>query len=214
MNIEYAKVFFEEVCEYLEYNNIKLYELSEGSADWLFDDVEDFYYDAGCTRGCFIPMTDYADIVLKFNFDNVSDDYCEAEVRHFKRAKLHGLDDIFTKMVKIGTRDGIDVYACERVSETSTHYGDVSPQLSRYLRKTTFSEGEDKKYPVGVFRNIEYWLKEFVRYYGAKKYFDFVKFIKEEGINDLHGGNVGYINNRPVVFDYGGFYEGDDEDSF
>lgn len=212
MNIEYAKVFFKEVHEYLLYHNIGLDELNMDSADWLLDDEDaGFWFEAGCTRGCFIP-NNYEDTVLKFDLYEVEDDYCEAEVRHYKKAKVCGLDDIFTKTVYIGTINGIDVYACERVSETSTHYGKVSPQLSRYLKKTTFSEGEDKKYPVGVFRNIEYWLKEFVRYYGAKKYFDFVKFIKEEGINDLHGGNVGYINDRPVIFDYGGYYE-DDHDS-
>ena len=32
-----------------------------------------------------------------------------------------------------------------------------------------------------------------------------LEFIRTVGINDLHDGNIGYIENRPVLVDYSSF---------
>jgi hypothetical protein len=33
-----------------------------------------------------------------------------------------------------------------------------------------------------------------------------MNFIEDEEINDLHRGNLGYLNGRPVILDYSGFH--------
>ena len=45
-------------------------------------------------------------------------------------------------------------------------------------------------------------------YYGEEKFEIILNFLNENGINDLHNGNWGFIGERPVIFDYSGFHEG------
>jgi hypothetical protein len=52
-----------------------------------------------------------------------------------------------------------------------------------------------------------HWILNFIKLYGEKEFLRLCLFLEEEGINDLHEKNVGYIDGRPVLFDYSGYYE-------
>ena len=52
-----------------------------------------------------------------------------------------------------------------------------------------------------------FWVHEFLEVYGEDTFEEFTNFLTCFGINDLHSGNVGYWNNKPVIFDYSGYYE-------
>lgn len=51
----------------------------------------------------------------------------------------------------------------------------------------------------------------FFSHYGMEEYSKLSKFLVKYGVNDLHLGNIGFINNGPIIIDYGGYYE-DEED--
>jgi hypothetical protein len=46
------------------------------------------------------------------------------------------------------------------------------------------------------------WMADAYDYYGEEYFKKLMNFLKSEGIYDLHGGNIGYINSRPVIFDF------------
>lgn len=48
---------------------------------------------------------------------------------------------------------------------------------------------------------------EFSKAYTEEEYKKLVAFLEKEGINDLHCGNVGMINGKPVLIDYCGYEE-------
>lgn len=45
----------------------------------------------------------------------------------------------------------------------------------------------------------------FIEDYGEEEFFDFSEFLERYEIGDIHGGNVGVINDRIVIFDYASF---------
>ena len=46
-----------------------------------------------------------------------------------------------------------------------------------------------------------------MKIYGEAKVVKLLEFLEDEGINDCCARNIGYDGDRPVIFDYAGFYE-------
>lgn len=53
---------------------------------------------------------------------------------------------------------------------------------------------------------------EFFREYGEKEYQKLSDFLIKNDINDIHGGNVGYIDEKIIIIDYAGYYDPDEEE--
>ena len=51
----------------------------------------------------------------------------------------------------------------------------------------------------------ENWLADVLAYFGEKIFNKLIEFIQYMEINDLHNGNIGYINLKPVLMDYSGW---------
>ena len=47
-----------------------------------------------------------------------------------------------------------------------------------------------------------------------RNFWKFLDYIEENRINDLHTGNIGSLNGKPVLFDYAGFREEEDDDYY
>ena len=48
-------------------------------------------------------------------------------------------------------------------------------------------------------------MRDAINWYGENEIEKLLKFINDEKINDLHSGNLGYLNDRPVIVDYAGY---------
>lgn len=50
----------------------------------------------------------------------------------------------------------------------------------------------------------EYWLMRVLECYGVSAVDDLVRYIEDSELNDLHSGNLGFFEGRPVILDYAG----------
>jgi hypothetical protein len=196
--------FIKRIEEYLDQNEIDLESANSddiGYDNYRFLEIGDgsfsFWY--GATRGCFIPY-DESDYVLKFDFDGLEEVYCDREVEIYKKACEKGLGACFTKIEPYDYICNVQVYKEEYVPETSAREYTIDKEDLEVIKRRT------SKHP-GAPGIPPTWVKDFIDYFGMAMYEDFLDFIISYGINDLHFCNLGYIDDRPVVFDYAGFYE-------
>jgi len=144
------------------------------------DDTDDIFTNANCSNGW---------------------DYCEAELNILKNAKACGVDICFAHQELIGDINGYPVYAQEKC----VIWGQVHNYEDYNGEKRVSTENYIKR--MGHYCFNECWLSDFLDYYGNEMLEKFLDFIQSQDITDLHGGNLGYIGDRPVVVDYGDYHE-------
>ena len=125
-------------------------------------------------------------------------DYCLSEVEIYKRAVEAGVQQIFAKTEFITTVDGHPIYIQEKAEIFNRgEHSHPREQLRKTREKTKDYYCEAN----------EDWLTDVLEYYGEDIFLDFLRFVDDLQLTDLHSGNLGYINNRPVITDYSGYYE-------
>lgn len=125
-------------------------------------------------------------------------DYCEAEENIYQHAKTNGLEECFAKTERIATINGYPIYKQEYV--TVYNYGESSCHTQQDEEKiNSFCEEED------FYACEKNWLADVLAYFGETVFNKLVAFIRQEDINDLHNGNIGYIGLKPVLMDYSGW---------
>jgi hypothetical protein len=126
-------------------------------------------------------------------------DYCEAEVRYYDNAKESCIEDYFAKTWLIGTVHGHPIYAQARAEmfegSTSTR------EYPKEKAKTVSDYCHDMNYH--CFN--DWWLADFVDFFGMEALDKLQNFLENEGIEDLHDGNIGYVAGVPVLIDYAGY---------
>lgn len=153
----------------------------------LNDDASDVFTNANCSNGW---------------------DYCEAELNILKNAEVCGVGMCFAYQELIGDIHGYPVYAQEKcviwgnVHEYEDYSEEKRSSTEKYVRN------------MGHYCFNECWLSDFLDYYGSEMLEKFLDFIQGQDITDLHGGNLGYVGNRPVIVDYGGYHEESYYDSY
>lgn len=129
-------------------------------------------------------------------------DYCLAEVDIYTDAESYGLGECFAKTELIGQiHNHYPVYAQEKCSifryQKREYSEEKRKSIKNYLSSTTRNSNTLS----------ELWLSDFLEYFGKEVLDDFLDFLDERGINDLHNSNIGYIGDRPVLIDYCGWYD-------
>lgn len=54
------------------------------------------------------------------------------------------------------------------------------------------------------------WVALIVYFFGMQFFLDLMDFCEENAINDLHYSNIGFLNNKPIIFDFCGYHREDD----
>lgn len=127
---------------------------------------------------------------------SVSWDYCEAEADKYIAASKQGVEKCFAETKKVTEINGHPIY-CQEYAEIYSY----SKSQSHHTEEDRHSVEEIcKNQPYFCF-NLE-WLSDVFSYYGEKFFYELMNFIDSERIEDLHGGNVGYVGMRPVLIDY------------
>lgn len=130
--------------------------------------------------------------------------YCETERIIAWVAKDYKISRCFVKNNYIGDVDHHPIYIQRRVC---TYSLSSPPPYKKTKSYKEISQSFCDSHYFNCFNPI--WLSDFMEYYGKQSFYSFMEFIEDECINDLHSGNIGYIGNKPVVFDYAGWHEDD-----
>lgn len=196
--------FIKEIELYLDKNEIDINTLTSYNIDYdnneklLWDnDIFDFNY--GATRGCFTPAYNPT-FVLKFDFNDLWEEYCATEVEIYKDAKKQGLENYFARIQKYDTISNTWLYKSEYIDKS----GILNKNLLTIERRLELEQYTADRCPTVI---SPYWVEDFITCYGNNKYDKFLDFIASHGINDLNPGNLGYKRGKPIVIDYAGFFE-------
>lgn len=168
----------------------------------------------GLTKAVFISNEDCAPakrFVMKMPFDFFKEDRCKIEADVYKAFSETAYTDCFAACYEIG--DGM--YLMERTEVMSPHalitYGSSKENklLVDYSLTGIDLEVIQDELEQGCTiddDDLEYMAIEqvFLDYLGKEEYMDFCTFCYDNGVSDFHAGNVGFINDRPVVIDYSG----------
>lgn len=234
-NIEMLKERFTEYlnamfCKYdFAKSYVDAYDCEDMYYDWKKDgEMSDNYgtwFATGCTR--FVMGDEDHDYVIKFQKENDKVNYGEFEVNTYNRAVAAGYGDKFAwcaKLMDYHYEDDeynidIPIYVMEcvecnysTISEESYnyHYGSFCEQKG--IDPDAEGSRSDYYNCDGDYCSTEAMLEFAFNLWGASLLFKkgFVKFLRQEQINDLHCGNWGYRGDMLILTDYAGY--GDPEE--
>lgn len=139
-------------------------------------------------------------------------DYCETEIAilDYIASEYENLEPFFCNLEKVGVYYGVPVYKQSKVTvieNTEFACFDInSSSKTQYSKEynslRTNCNTYESRYMFNKLNAI--WLINVVSLYGANTLRDLLDFIYHN-INDLHEGNYGWIDNKPVIFDFAGF---------
>ena len=173
---------------------------------------EEYQVADGASKMCIILRK--ADFVIKWStghdyesgFDEAYD-----EVLIYQRAIKAGLEMFFPKTEVFCTYNGINFIIQEKI-DFSTHTIPMSKE-NRYSHKTrTVSPAVVEKmdncfYQMRRGRELNpLWASMAIILYGKRKCKALCRFIIENDINDLHGSNIGYLKDKPIILDFSGYH--------
>ncbi|HAU87281.1 MAG TPA: hypothetical protein DCW90_17880 [Lachnospiraceae bacterium] len=170
-----------------------------------FDELEDYVvkipffgewvYDEDAEDDCMYGYTGASD-------EGYCDDYCNKEAEVYKLFKKNSLDDfVFGTKLAGWIYDNVPVYISEKCDVCGFSYFKDGTAIPKALREIGEKTSEKNNWVMSgdVIAN-------FIMNYGEEKTNEFLKFIRNNGIGDLHKGNVGFdANNNIRLIDYSGF---------
>lgn len=171
----------------------------------------------GSSKTCMIFIKD--NFVIKWangiSYQNEESNEALQEVKIYEKAKVAHLEMFFPYTELLGKINNTYFVLQKKIdysvsSLESYHYN----KIKKY--KDITKTASDKK--VGRIRNDTYipnsrynrtlnslWVKMALVIYGKKVCKRLCSFIRENQINDLHNGNIGYKNDKPIILDFSGF---------
>lgn len=172
-----------------------------------------FFY--GVQRGCFV----FDDVSYVIKVDGADEegtmDGCNEEMRrHFEVAMEYGgAAALFNPIEKfeegIFIQKKVDEFLCE-IDEN------VADAKTMELKKKILINDKDEDFFADCLTEMdsysgdfieckqEYWLLKIFECYGEIVLRNFVRYVEDSELNDLHAGNLGFICGKPIVVDYAG----------
>ena len=219
---EYLNAMFYQFRFGPEY--MECYDCEEMYSNWKYDGDMSDHYGTWCATGCtrFVLGDEYRDYIIKFQKQGDEVDYGALEVKTYERAVAAGFDDKFAWTAKLMDyhyiTDDCDIVIPIYVMEyVDCNYEMVSDDSYNY-HYTAFCEQEnldpnsdearDEWYSTdGDYSSTEAMIEFAFNVWHASLLFKegFIKFLREERINDLHCGNWGYRGDTLVLTDYAGY---------
>ena len=132
-------------------------------------------------------------------------DYCKMEVDIYHHAQTEGLEEVFAAEEKLGEVNNFSIYAQVKAESfeyySSSSVNSTDPQKLEKAKTIIDSYQNDK----GEYIFNKTWLADVLIAFGTEYLERLFNFLSEEGICDLHHGNLGYIDTIPVIFDNASF---------
>ena len=136
----------------------------------------------------------------------------EKEIQLYQLAKEANIEMFFPATRQLVTlnnivfviQEKVDVYCCDTTPRLERLYATKAKTVSdRIISK--MSNDMMKAHNHYSRKPNELWVRLSISIYGKHRCKRFCEFLKAHKINDLHSGNLGYKNNKPVVLDFCGF---------
>lgn len=153
------------------------------------------------------------DFVLKIpRYGYATIDFCQREVDNYREAFAYGVERICLPIEHVYTTpSGIRIYKQKRYDFCTSDGLDSKINYRHYLRKRNVPR--DEKITAVViggchqgYRINAYWIARMVQLYGKKFAKSFEQWTRDCRINDLHDFNTGWLDNKPILLDYAGFF--------
>lgn len=164
---------------------------------------------SGASRICAIFPAER--MVIKVpRMESCREDYCEREMKNYESAKQYRVERILLPTTFIGENArGCKMYA-QPMYDTAMgdFYGRKRDRMVEKLHGLQDVERQQKILE-GCFdycRINRYWCARVTQLYGKKFMRSFEKWTHFAKINDLHEGNVGWLNGKPIILDYAGYF--------
>lgn len=185
-------------------------------SDWSWEDVECRMEDSpfqvvlrdGASKICFV--FENTNFVVKWSTCGESE--AMQEVEYYEDAKAVNLDKFFPKTEYFFSHNGIDFVVQEKVHvQAGDIYGKSAQHLENIARtvppKMVDKVQKELNKVTGYTRHINtLWIACVLSLYGKKATKALCKFVQEHDINDLHGSNVGFKDNKPIILDFSGYH--------
>ena len=135
---------------------------------------------------------------LVFEYYNTTD-YCAIEADIYKKAVSAGVECFFAETRFEGrTFSHTPIYVSERVYS----WEDREKEELCVPSEDSMRKAEEQKYS----RLPRKWIAKAYEMYDEELVDNFLSFVEEENISDLHRGNLGYrADGSPCILDYSGF---------
>lgn len=126
-------------------------------------------------------------------------DYCGTEYLIYQIAKEYEVEKMFLETKPLCEMNELPIYIQEKAIVGKSQM--IEP-----------SENSKQKYDELCMKGkIPYYnvMESFIEYYGDLLIEKFTKFLERVNLGDLHSGNIGVsrVDNRPIMFDYSGYFE-------
>ena len=180
--------------------------LSYADCDYIADHTG-AHYSHGETRWCF--WFDDCDMVIKIpRFDGGRDfDYCARELHNYKKGCEYRIERILLPIEFVGEFGACKVYLQPRF--TSDHENLPSHNMKNLREKLGAIPNRSKALQKSINNLYDWtdreWYARVLQLYGKKFLKSFEKFSREVRLNDLHDGNIGWRNGKPIILDYAGY---------
>jgi len=183
-----------------------------------YEGMPNYDYEIGATKLVIIP-TDL-DYVIKipynlatfefeyFDFTGLPKgvkNYCEYELELYKIAKDKGWENLFLPIEYIGKFKDIPIYIQPKAEEYGKRFCDYATEASKQAIMNKRKEDKGFFFLSLPFDWIACCLDMLHSIENLRKFFCFLE--NEKISRDLHRANIGFYKNKPVIIDYGGYFE-------
>jgi hypothetical protein len=192
-----------EFAQFLEHPSFENFDVFMVNLN--FSEEDGIVADRGLSKGVII--FDDLDWVVKFplrvsSFSGYTAiDYCAKEYDVYIKALEVGLESFFAPMYFLERYFEVDVYAMEKVKIDFERIN--FEHIDSWASISTATEGQRR---LSFFEEHTMAITLF-DYHDESLIDEFIDFCNNEGVGDLHGGNMGYNKDDDLVLiDYSGFY--------
>lgn len=151
--------------------------------------------------------------VIKWSTNNEGE--AMQEVDFYEDAKQARLEKLFPTTEYFFTHNGVDFVVQEKVQiqagdvwgECAKRYKNISktvPDKMVNLVQKELNKVSDYTRHINPL-----WIACVLSIYGKKTTKSLCKFVQEHDINDLHGSNVGFLRDKPIILDFSGYHRED-----
>lgn len=169
------------------------------------DNNKGWHHANGATRHCL--WTDDGDEVIKFDRKHENQPYCRKEYENYCKAREYRVQQVLLPIQPYEEVNGWFLYHQKKFQSgwyemAKAEKAKIDRTYRQYSSHKLLHKVNCKMF--GCTNDL--WLARCIQLYGKKFISSFAEWTMVCQIGDLHDGNIGMYDNRPVLLDYAGYF--------